>query len=58
MNTTPVLDPLVLAAEHDHTIGTLAGLASTDLDARQQISSRAYAIWESEGHPVDRELNH
>lgn len=52
------LDPLVLACEHDKTTGSFAGLDSADGAAREEIQHRAYAIWESEGHPADRELNH
>lgn len=51
-----VLDPLVLAAEHDRTVGTFAGLESADHAAREVILHRAYAIWESEGCPPDRTL--
>ncbi len=52
-----VLAPLVLASEHDRTDGSFAGLKSTDPAAREKILHRAHAIWESEGHPVDRELS-
>ena len=52
-----VLDPLLLASEHDKSDGSFAGLKSTDRAAREEILHRAYAIWESEGHPVDRELS-
>lgn len=52
-----VPDPLVLAAEHDRTDGTFAGLKATDRAAREEILHRAYAIWETEGHPVNRELS-
>jgi len=52
-----VLDPLVVAAEHDKTAGAFSGLASNDRGAREEILQRAYAIWESEGHPDDRELS-
>ena len=53
-----VLASLVLAGEHDRTDGSFAGLESTDDAVREQILHRAYEIWESEGHPVNRELNH
>ena len=33
-----------------------ASLKSTDRAAREEILHRAYAIWESEGHPHDRKL--
>jgi hypothetical protein len=56
-NPTLVPDPLVMAAEHDRTDGSFAGLKSTDRAAREEILHRAYAIWESEGHPVNRELS-
>lgn len=49
--------PLVQACEHDKTNGTFAGLSSTDRSAREEILHRAYAIWESEGHPAHRELS-
>jgi hypothetical protein len=51
------LNPLIRAVEHDQTTGQLAGLKSTDRAAREEILHRAYAIWESEGHPADRELS-
>jgi hypothetical protein len=56
-NPALVSDPLVLASEHDQTTGAFAGLSSTDHAAHSKILDRAYAIWESEGHPVDRELS-
>ena len=52
-----VLDPLVLAADHDRAEGSFAGCKSTDRAAREEILNRAYAIWESEGHPANRELS-
>jgi hypothetical protein len=52
-----VLDPLIQAAEHDRAAGAFTGLASSDRAAREEILHRAYAIWESEGHPADRELS-
>jgi len=38
------------------TVNPLAGLKVTDRAAREEILHRAYAIWESEGHPRDRKL--
>lgn len=35
---------------------TFVGLKSSDRAAREEILHRAYAIWESEGHPSDRKL--
>jgi hypothetical protein len=35
-----------------------AGLKSSDRAARETILHRAYAIWESEGRPNDRQLAH
>lgn len=49
--------PLVMASEHDQTDGSFAGLTATDGAARVNIQRRAYMIWESEGHPVDRALS-
>lgn len=49
--------PLLQACEHDKTSGAFAGLKSTDRAAREEILHRAYAIWESEGHPEHRELS-
>jgi hypothetical protein len=38
------------------TANAVVGLKSTDRAAREEILHRAYAIWESEGHPSDRKL--
>ena len=35
-----------------------AGLVATDRSAREEILHRAYAIWESDGHPENRQLSH
>ena len=35
-----------------------AGLVATDRAAREEILHRAYAIWESDGHPENRQLSH
>lgn len=34
------------------------GLRSTDRAVREEILHRAYALWESEGHPEGRDLVH
>lgn len=34
------------------------GLKSTDRAPREEIQHRAYAIWQSEGEPNDRQLAH
>ena len=38
------------------TVDAFAGMKATDRAAREEILHRAYAIWESEGHPPDRKL--
>lgn len=35
-----------------------AGLESTDRAVREEIQHRAYAIWQGEGEPDDRQLAH
>ena len=37
---------------------TFQGLKCTDRAAREEIQHRAYAIWQSEGEPLDRDLAH
>jgi hypothetical protein len=39
-----------------HARDTFPGLTSTDRAPHEEILHRAYAIWESEGHPDNREL--
>jgi hypothetical protein len=51
--------PLVLDRKTAPTLRTpydFPGMKSVDRASREEILHRAYAIWEREGHPNDRQL--
>ena len=49
---TPVRVPVAALSVH----GDFPGMNSADRAPREEILHRAYALWESEGHPSNREL--
>lgn len=49
-----ILDPKPAASSQVQK--NFPGMKSSDRAPREEILHRAYAIWESEGHPADRQL--
>jgi hypothetical protein len=58
-NTPPVLRSPAQKRDNDHTTPVhegFMGMTCADRAPREEILHRAYAIWESEGHPDHRKL--
>lgn len=61
MKSYPSADKLPLILDREPAASSqvqehFPGMKSSDRAPREEILHRAYAIWESEGHPADRQL--
>lgn len=59
MNDNPEREPTSTATTPQTEPAVVAAISSADPTAREQaIRERAYAIWEQEGRPQGRDLDH